>query len=109
MNSKQINRCIDLLSMLNAKIGGDKEMKAILLELGYIIKQESNDNKNRGLNTEEEQLHKENQQLIFDNMKLNEMVNSKIPNVEYMLNTIISRYRELDALMQRVIETQNTL
>ena len=95
IDGKDLNRCIDILSELNASITSKKD-KQLILELGYIIKQEldlvkaweSSHNEQalriggqpidiNKLLEDNAQLYKENETLLKNLKKLNDIIEIK--------------------------------
>lgn len=112
INSRNLNRCIDILSELNANASNNLD-KALILELGYIIKQEldlvkawenshNGQTRRRGgepidinkLLEDNVQLYKENETLLKNLDKLKTIIDSKIPSIQEDL-TVISRKFDL--------------
>lgn len=112
INSRNLNRCIDILSELNANASNSLD-KALILELGYIIKQEldlveawenshNDQTRRRGgepidinkLLEDNVQLYKENETLLKNLDKLKTIIDSKIPSIQEDL-TVISRKFDL--------------
>jgi hypothetical protein len=112
INGNDLNRCIDILSELNAN-ANNKRDKSLILELGYIIKQEldlvkaweSSHNGQRlrcggapidieKLLEDNAQLYKENETLLKNLNKLKGMIESKIPAIQEDL-TVINRKFDL--------------
>lgn len=112
INSRNLNRCIDILSELNANASNSLD-KALILELGYIIKQEldlveawenshNEQTRRRGgepidinkLLEDNVQLYKENETLLKNLDKLKTIIDSKIPSIQEDL-TVISRKFDL--------------
>lgn len=112
INSRNLNRCIDILSELNANASNSLD-KALILELGYIIKQEldlveawenshNGQTRRRGgepidinkLLEDNVQLYKENETLLKNLDKLKTIIDSKIPSIQEDL-TVISRKFDL--------------
>lgn len=112
INSRNLNRCIDILSELNANASNSLD-KALILELGYIIKQEldlveawenshNEQTRRRGgepidinkLLEDNVQLYKENETLLKNLDKLKAIIDSKIPSIQEDL-TVISRKFDL--------------
>lgn len=108
INGKDLSRCIDILSELNAN-ANNKRDKSLILELGYIIKQEldlvkaweSSHNEQRircggapidveKLLEDNAQLYKENETLLKNLNKLKGIIESKIPAIQEDL-TVINR------------------
>ncbi len=112
INGRDLSRCIDILSELNANVSNKRD-KALILELGYIIKQEldlvkaweSSHNEQRirrdgepidinKLLEDNAQLYKENENLLKNLEKMKGIVESKIPSIQEDL-TVISRKFDL--------------
>ena len=108
ISAKDLRRCIDNLAELNA--GADSNTKRLVLEVGYILKQELESveawnrqfkgNKNRGygdidvkkLLEDNTQLFNENKQLQDLNMKLKEVIDARIPNVERGISEVNNKF-----------------
>lgn len=112
INGKDLNRCIDILSELNANAASRKE-KQLILELGYIIKQEldlvnlweqNHNNSIRGreridinkLLEDNAQLYKENQTLLKNLDKLKTMIETKLPSIQTDLTEIKNEFNVLN-------------
>jgi hypothetical protein len=114
INEKDLNKCIDNLAEINGLIGGDSNIRRLLLEVGYILKQElevvsswntqfNNTNKLRGygnvdvkkLIEDNTQLFNENRQLLDANLKLKAIIDSKIPYIEEKTNIITNGINHL--------------
>jgi hypothetical protein len=112
IDGKDLNRCIDILSELNANTTSSRDKK-LILELGYIIKQEldlvkaweSSHNEQRirrggepidinKLLEDNAQLYKENETLLKNLNKLKGIIESKIPAIQEDL-TVINRKFDL--------------
>lgn len=112
INGRDLSRCINILSELNAN-ANNKRDKSLILELGYIIKQEldlvkawesshNEQTRRRGgepidinkLLEDNAQLYKENETLLKNLDKLKGMIESKIPSIQENL-TVISRKFDL--------------
>lgn len=110
INSRNLNRCIDILSELNANASNSLD-KALILELGYIIKQEldlveawenshNEQTRRRGggpidinkLLEDNVQLYKENETLLKNLDKLKTIIDSKIPSIQEDLTTISRKF-----------------
>lgn len=110
INSRNLNRCIDILSELNANASNSLD-KALILELGYIIKQEldlveawenshNEQTRRRGgepidinkLLEDNVQLYKENETLLKNLDKLKTIIDSKIPSIQKDLTTISRKF-----------------
>lgn len=111
MTKELSNKCIELLVELNKAVGHNITAKSLVLELGYIIKQDIDTDKNREemLNGNAEKLYKENQQLICDNLRLKDILSSKIPAIENAFNSIGDRYDSINSMMVEIREFQKTL
>ena len=114
INEKDLNKCIDNLAEINGLIGGDSNIRRLLLEVGYILKQElevvsswntqfNNTNKLRGygnvdvkkLIEDNTQLFNENRQLLDANFKLKAIIDSKIPEIEHKTNIITNGIKSI--------------
>ena len=93
---KHLNRCIDILSELNAKATSYRD-KLLLLEIGGIIKEEldlATENERKGLNAkalleDNTKLFKDNEALIKDNIALKELIRVTIPKIESKIEKLI--------------------
>lgn len=112
IDGKDLNRCIDILSELNANAASRKE-KQLILELGYIIKQEldlvnlweqNHNNSIRGreridvnkLLEDNAQLYKENQTLLKNFDKLKAIIETKLPSIQTDLTEIKNEFNVLN-------------
>ena len=114
INEKDLNKCIDNLAEINSLVGEDSNIRRLLLEVGYILKQElevvsswnaqfNAANKLRGfcnvdvkkLIEDNTQLFNENRQLLDANFKLKEIIDSKIPYIEEKTNIITNGINHL--------------
>lgn len=110
---EELSRCMEILSQLNAStyIRRDKQL---ILELGYIIKQEFDlarklDNVARNRNgrnidvnklmEDNRQLFQENEKLINDINKLKDILYEKIPSIQEDIQKIGSKF---DLLNQQI-------
>lgn len=114
MRKEIANRCIELLIELDKKVGINVDAKSLILELGYLIKQDGETNRNRGHyialeNDDPNKLYQENQQLICDNLRLKDMLASKIPAIEKSLNNIVNGYEAITSKIIEIREIQKTL
>lgn len=119
INCNELNRCIEILSELNANTTNRRE-KALILELGYIIKQEldlvnaweSNHDKqinnHRGkpidinkLLEDNAQLYKENETLLKNLNKMKGMIESKIPAIQEELSVINGNFNALNQYLEQ--------
>ena len=117
IDGKDLSRCIDILSELNASITSRKD-KQLILELGYIIKQEldlvkawENSHNEQALRRggqpidinklleDNAQLYKENETLLKNLKKLNDIIEIKLPMVQEDLSVIGQKF---DALNQHI-------
>lgn len=107
ISAKDLRRCIDILAELNA--GADSNSKRLILEVGYILKQELEtveawdsqfSDKKRGydkidvkkLLEDNTQLFNENKQLQDLNIKLKEVIDQRIPNVEKGISEVNRKF-----------------
>ena len=106
--AKDLERCIDILAELNAN--ADTHSKRLILEVGYILKQELEtvkawDNsllkdRNRGhgdidvrkLLEDNTQLFNENKQLQELNVKLKEAIDQRIPFIENGIKQVNKKF-----------------
>ena len=118
ISAKDLRRCIDNLAELNA--GADTSSKRLILEIGYILKQELEmveswnsqfkDNKNRGygdidvkkLLEDNTQLFNENNQLLDLNMKLKEVIDTRIPNVEKGISEVNRKFNLMSETINKL-------
>ena len=119
INGRELNRCIDILSELNANTSSKRD-KSLILELGYIIKQEldlvkaweSSHNEQitrRGkepidinkLLEDNTQLFKENEKLLKSLAKMKEIIDSKIPAIQEDLSVINGKFDMLNNNIER--------
>ena len=105
ISKEKLNRCLNILSELNARIPIQYD-KNLILEMGYIIKEELNqielENK-----LDIKKLWQDNVALAKDNDTLHEtvqhltsIINEKIPSINEALNTLISNSSHLQACIQ---------
>ena len=105
INRKDLSRCIDILAELNADIQNRKD-KELLLELGYIIKQEL-DTINRTpirdevfdinkLLEDNSQLYNENKKLIECAERMRNTVERVIPNIQNKIGEINFKFDTLN-------------
>lgn len=113
MKQEIANKCIELLVELDKIVGNNITAKSLVLELGYLIKQDGETNRDRGhralQNDDANKLYQENQQLICDNLRLKDMLASKIPAIENALERIVSGYEAISSSMLEIREIQKTL
>lgn len=106
ITAKDLSHCIDNLAEINACLGsGNSALKRLVLEVGYILKQELDTvsvwdaqfkgDKFKGHNIDVKklmedntQLFNENQRLQAANLKLKEVIDQKIPRVENAIQHI---------------------
>ena len=117
IDKRDLNRCMDILAKLhaNTQSNGDKQL---LLELGYIIKQEldlvnaweeSHNKQARGreqidvskLLEDNAQLYKENQTLIGNLDTMRKLIEDKIPSIEDNLHIIGNKFNVLHEQLER--------
>lgn len=98
MEIKTLENIMELLSKLNL-LADTKEEKALVLEIGYLIKQEMNAMKDRDiirryegqildpkkLLEDNKSLYNENQMLIASIRKMESIVNDKIPSIQHSM------------------------
>jgi hypothetical protein len=110
ISAKDLSHCIDNLAEINACLGsGNAALKRLVLEVGYILKQELDtvsawDAQFKGdrfkghnidvkkLMEDNTQLFNENKQLHELNLKLKEVIDQRIPKVENAVNTINEKF-----------------
>lgn len=119
INGRDLSRCIDILSELNANVSNKRD-KTLILELGYIIKQEldlvkaweSSHNEQRmrrggepidinKLLEDNAQLYKENETLLKNLEKMKGIVESKIPSIQEELVVIEGQFNALNHHIER--------
>ena len=119
INGRDLSRCIDILSELNANVSNKRD-KTLILELGYIIKQEldlvkaweSSHNEQRmrrggepidinKLLEDNAQLYKENENLLKNLEKMKGIVESKIPSIQEELVVIEGQFNALNHHIER--------
>lgn len=116
MSSEELNRCIDILSELNANATTSE--KRLILEMGYMIKQEldlvleieregqkaaKNGNISiKGLIQDNTQLFNENKKLFEENLKLKGMVESVTPMIEKKIATVIEQIGSINTMLNKI-------
>lgn len=106
ISAKDLSHCIDNLAEINACLGsGNVALKRLVLEVGYILKQELDTvsawnaqvkhDRLKGYNVDVKKLMEDNTQLFNENkklyelnLKLKEVIDQRIPKVENAVNTI---------------------
>ena len=107
ISKEKLNRCLNILSELNARIPIQYD-KNLILEMGYIIKEELNqielENKLdiKKLWQDNVALAKDNDTLHKTVQHLTSIINEKIPSINETLNTLISNSSHLQACIQRL-------
>ena len=105
ISKEKLNRCLNILSELNARIPIQYD-KNLILEMGYIIKEELNqielENKLdiKKLWQDNVALAKDNDTLHKTVQHLTSIINKKIPSINETLNTLISNSSHLQACIQ---------
>lgn len=105
ISKEKLNRCLNILSELNARIPIQYD-KNLILEMGYIIKEELNqielENKLdiKKLWEDNVALAKDNDTLHKTVQHLTSIINEKIPSINETLNTLISNSSHLQACIQ---------
>ncbi len=105
ISKEKLNRCLNILSELNARIPIQYD-KNLILEMGYIIKEELNqielENKLdiKKLWQDNVALAKDNDTLHKTVQHLTSIINEKIPSINETLNTLISNSSHLQACIQ---------
>lgn len=105
ISKEKLNRCLNILSELNARIPIQYD-KNLILEIGYIIKEELNrielENKLdiKKLWQDNVALAKDNDTLHKTVQHLTSIINEKIPSINEALNTLISNSSHLQACIQ---------
>lgn len=118
LSAKDLSHCIDILAELN--VNANHNEKKLLLEVGYILKQELEivnewdkqfvgDNRMRGhqidvkkLIEDNTQLFRENQQLHEINMKLKNLIDRKIPQVEYCVRSVNDKITNFTNILSKM-------
>ena len=104
-SKEKLNKCLNILSELNARIPIQYD-KNLILEMGYIIKEELNqielENKLdiKKLWQDNVALAKDNDTLHKTVQHLTSIINEKIPSINETLNTLISISSHLQACIQ---------
>jgi len=118
IDEKTLNKCIDNLAEVNANISNGA-LRQLLLEVGYILKQELDNvvtwnrqfqgDKFKGhqvnvqkLMEDNTQLFNENHKLHEMNMKLKEIIDQRIPQVEHAINGINSKFETFSEVLSKV-------
>lgn len=105
ISKEKLNRCLNILFELNARIPIQYD-KNLILEMGYIIKEELNqielENKLdiKKLWQDNVALAKDNDTLHKTVQHLTSIINEKIPSINETLNTLISNSSHLQACIQ---------
>ena len=119
ISAKDLSHCIDNLAEINACLGngnGNAALKRLVLEVGYILKQELDivsawdiqfkGDKFKGHNIDikkliedNTQLFNENKQLHDLNLKLKEVIDQRIPKVENAVNTINEKFETFSTVL----------
>lgn len=105
ISKEKLNRCLNILSEVNARIPIQYD-KNLILEVGYIIKEELNqielENKLdiKKLWQDNVALAKDNDTLHKTVQHLTSIINEKIPSINETLNTLISNSSHLQACIQ---------
>ncbi len=116
ISARDLRRCIDILAELNA--GADSNSKRLILEVGYILKQELEaveawdsqfKDKKRGYNIDvnklledNTQLFNENKQLQDLNLKLKEVIDQRIPNVEKGISEVNRKFNIMSETINKL-------
>ena len=106
ITAKDLSHCIDNLAEINACLGrGNSALKRLVLEVGYILKQELDtvrawdaqfkEDRFKGHNIDVKKLMEDNTQLFNENkqlhelnLKLKEAIDQRIPKVENAVQAI---------------------
>jgi hypothetical protein len=110
ISASDLNRCINILAQLNANTNNRRD-RNLILELGYIIKQEldlvnewnskhyeqSKILGNKAIDVDKllednAQLYKENETLLKNLEKMKNMIESKIPSIQEDLSLINQKF-----------------
>lgn len=104
ISKEKLNRCLNILFELNARTPIQYD-KNLILEMGYIIKEELNQIEENKLDIKK--LWQDNVALAKDNdtlhktvQHLTSIINEKIPSINETLNTLISNSSHLQACIQ---------
>jgi hypothetical protein len=119
IDAKELNRCIDLLAELSA--GADQHSKRLILEIGYILKQEldvvnawdasQRSERERGrhqqidvkkLLEDNTQLFNENQKLMELNLKMKDVIEKRIPSVETSIKGVNDKFDALETVLNKL-------
>lgn len=118
IDEKALNKCIENLAEVNANLTSST-LKRLVLEVGYILKQELDtvtawnsqfkvNNKFRGqqidvnkLMEDNTQLFNENHKLHEANMKLKEIIDQRIPQVEQAINGINTKFETFSEILSK--------
>jgi hypothetical protein len=117
ISARDLRRCIDILAELNASANSD--YKRLILEVGYILKQELEaveawdsqfKDKKRGygnidvnkLLEDNTQLFNENKQLQDLNLKLKEVIDQRIPNVERGISEVNRKFNIMSETINKL-------
>lgn len=119
ISAKDLNRCIDILAELNA--GADQHSKRLILEIGYILKQElsvveawdksqlSDRERGRQANIDVKKLLEDNTQLFNENQKLMELnhkmkdvIEERIPHVEQLIGCVNDKFETLENALNKL-------
>ena len=117
ISARDLRRCIDILAELNA--GANSDSKRLILEVGYILKQELEaveawdsqfKDKKRGygnidvnkLLEDNTQLFNENKQLQDLNLKLKEVIDQRIPNVERGISEVNRKFNIMSETINKL-------
>ena len=117
ISARDLRRCIDILAELNASANSDS--KRLILEVGYILKQELEaveawdsqfKDKKRGygnidvnkLLEDNTQLFNENKQLQDLNLKLKEVIDQRIPNVERGISEVNRKFNIMSETINKL-------
>ena len=116
MSSEELNRCIDILSELNANANASE--KRLILEMGYMIKRELDlvleierngqraakhgNVEIKGLIQDNTQLFNENKKLLEENLKLKRMIESATPMIEKKIATVIEQIGNINTMLNKM-------
>ena len=110
ITAKDLSHCIDNLAEINACLGsGNSAVKRLILEVGYILKQELDTvsawdaqfkgDRFKGHNVDVKKLMEDNTQLFNENrklhelnLKLKEVIDKRIPQVESAVQTVNEKF-----------------
>ena len=117
ISAKDLSHCIDNLAEINACLGsGNAALKRLVLEVGYVLKQELDTvsawnaqfrgDRFKGHNVDVQKLMEDNTQLFNENkqlhelnLKLQEVIDRRIPKVESAVQTVNEKFDTLSTVL----------